>query len=571
MAKKKKDIPKDSEEQLENKTVLQINNLIAGNVKESTQVMNGSKDYTFEEISKCNNLKEKFDFYFNKYTEHKDKEYSGAIYNILKGDLDKFKLNNHKSVFAKQGHPPLPFYFIFKLNSHKNILSKDIYIGFFPIRRPDDLSEDSNFFAGLFFGSDQKSSNQKNIATDILKQATMSAIIKNQSPLEKKFKKIIGYINKNFNSSQDINMFLFPEFDLNKHPDSEKHNNKYFLNSPFLIPLSYEKMSKIESNFEKIIKDTIDLLHTLLILIYKEIGCDFELLVDVIDTLRDNRQVILTGPPGSGKTYLAQKVVKFSKDIGAHKTVQFHPSFGYEEFIYGIKPDMAMKPTTSKGGRHVNKKNNISFRVTPGILTEFIEEILSPKNKDENKNYIMIIDEINRANLPTIFGELYYLLEYRGESINTQYRPNYSIPKNLFFIGTMNPLDKSTVEIDFALRRRFDFIECKPSKEQLETYLIINELRTDSKLDINLLDDLNGIIANEQGEEIGIGHSFFMKPEYHKGPDSKFLLQRLIKNQIRPLLKEYVSRFGIDFSKVINNIDKDDLLIYGKNKSDNNE
>ena len=169
----------------------------------------------------------------------------------------------------------------------------------------------------------------------------------------------------------------------------------------------------------------------------------------IADLLWERHQVIFYGPPGTGKTYLAKALARHLTDDGAVRLVQFHPSYTYEDFFEGFRPKSADEGTST-----------LTFELTPGPFRLFAEAA----KDNPTTPYILIIDEINRANLAKVFGELYFLLEYRDEAISLQYSPKeeFTLPPNLFLIGTMNTADRSISRIDTAMRRRFAFIELDP-------------------------------------------------------------------------------------------------------------
>ena len=172
-------------------------------------------------------------------------------------------------------------------------------------------------------------------------------------------------------------------------------------------------------------------------------------LQDMVALLKDKGQVVFYGPPGTGKTYLARKLATvLAGDPTRVRLVQFHPSTSYEDFFEGYRP------VPGKGGA-------LSYALTEGPLAQ----IAGQAAEDPLAQYVMVIDEINRANLPKVLGELLFLLEYRDQPVQTLYRPDapFQLPPNLWFIGTMNTADRSIALVDAALRRRFHFVPFFPN------------------------------------------------------------------------------------------------------------
>jgi 5-methylcytosine-specific restriction protein B len=238
----------------------------------------------------------------------------------------------------------------------------------------------------------------------------------------------------------------------------------------------------------------------------------------IADLLWDRKQLIFYGPPGTGKTYLAKALARHLTEDGAVKLVQFHPSYTYEDFFEGFRPQ------GSDGGQ-------LSFELTPGPFRLFAEAA----KDNPTTPYILIIDEINRANLAKVFGELYFLLEYRDEAISLQYSPKeeFTLPENLFVIGTMNTADRSIARIDTAMRRRFAFVELDPRKPPVQgllgRWLEARELPGEAAV---LLDLLNARLADA---DAAIGPSYLMKSSVYVRADG---LERVWEYEIMPLLAD---------------------------------
>ena len=171
--------------------------------------------------------------------------------------------------------------------------------------------------------------------------------------------------------------------------------------------------------------------------------------------LRDKKQVIFQGPPGTGKTHVAQALAEcLAGSPERVRLVQFHPSYAYEDFVQGFRP-------TLEGGSH-------GFTLRDGPLLEMARRA----REAEDETHVLVIDEINRGNLSKVFGELYFLLEYRDVEMRLQYSDvRFSLPKNLWIIGTMNTADRSIALVDLALRRRFHFVEFHPDKAPVQGLL----------------------------------------------------------------------------------------------------
>ena len=246
--------------------------------------------------------------------------------------------------------------------------------------------------------------------------------------------------------------------------------------------------------------------------------------------LMEKRQVIFQGPPGTGKTYVARALANHYAGSVDHVTfVQFHPSYAYEDFVRGFRPKITMS-------------GHAAFELQDGPLLVSAEKARTDAELDPSTKHLLVIDEINRGNIAKVFGELYYLLEYRDEEISLQYQQKsgefFSLPKNLYVIGTMNTADRSIALVDLALRRRFYFIEFHPDKEPVRSVLR-KWLGEESKLAwvADVVDEANELLKDDR--HAAIGPSYFMKNNLREED-----VPRIWKHSVLPYIEERL--FGDD-------------------------
>lgn len=243
---------------------------------------------------------------------------------------------------------------------------------------------------------------------------------------------------------------------------------------------------------------------------------------DIVNLIKRKKNIILQGAPGVGKTFMAKRLaysLMGEKNDDRIEFIQFHQSYSYEDFIEGYRPT----------SRH--------FELVKGVFYNFCIKA----GNDPDNNYYMIIDEINRGNLCKIFGELLMLIENdkRGDMLTLAYsKTNFSVPKNLYIIGMMNTADRSLAILDYALRRRFSFVEINPGFDNDNFKKYQNSFNDDYfNKTIDKIKILNKEISEDSslGEGFMIGHSYFCNLEKIE----KSEIKTIIKYDIIPILKEY--------------------------------
>lgn len=250
-------------------------------------------------------------------------------------------------------------------------------------------------------------------------------------------------------------------------------------------------------------------------------------------SLLKSPNLILRGAPGTGKTYLAKEIAL--ELTGGNEDqigfVQFHPSYDYTDFVEGLRPVS-------------NGDGAIEFKLQDGIFKKFCQKARDAKKTGGQDNFVFIIDEINRGEISKIFGELFFSIDkgYRGEkgSVSTQYAnlhetdEKFYIPENVYIIGTMNDIDRSVDTFDFAMRRRFRFVEVT-AESQL--YILDNELDGHEEEAKKRLRNLNAAIENVQelNSHYHIGPSYFRNLK-----ELDYDYELLWSDYLKPLLEDYL-------------------------------
>lgn len=307
----------------------------------------------------------------------------------------------------------------------------------------------------------------------------------------------------------------------------------------------------------------------------------------------ESKNIILHGAPGTGKTYMTEETLKARRLIeenSKYELVQFHPSYGYEDFIEGIKPTEII---VKSGQMKFELKNGLFKQMCIDAFKELQKTNQENLNAKENtpikkpKKFYFIADEINRAELSRVFGELLLCLEdgkrlriednkvigtkvkLQNSNIwkadehvvvsadedgnildNSNSNRNqwyFGVPENIYFIGTMNDIDRSVDSFDMALRRRFVW-----KHYQCDYDVIYTKYRENKDIDdyIKICKELNKYITSNKGFNLGssyeLGHSYFMRPDTLRNPN----LDKVWNENIAPLLKEYIRAIESDENEI---------------------
>ncbi len=254
-------------------------------------------------------------------------------------------------------------------------------------------------------------------------------------------------------------------------------------------------------------------------------------LARILRLLDDKGQVVFYGPPGTGKTYLARQLAGYiARGGGTVEKVQFHPSYSYEDFVEGYRPKLV--------------DGQVTYEVVDGPL----KRIAATAEERGDVTHVLLIDELNRANIAKVLGELLFLLEYRREEIRLQYSDTpFSLPNNLRIIATMNTADRSVALVDTALRRRFHFVPFFPDTPPIDS--LLRRWLADNAQEFLWVADVvsraNDMLADRN---VAIGPSHFMRNRL-----TEDLVELTWENSVLPFLEEHffadqdqLKRFALD-------------------------
>ncbi|MEO7016116.1 MAG: AAA family ATPase [Leifsonia sp.] len=306
---------------------------------------------------------------------------------------------------------------------------------------------------------------------------------------------------------------------------------------------------------------------------------------------RRRKQVVLQGAPGTGKTYVAKQYVDWASagrgddsnlsailaSLPANERTpsdvaqaairggltaiwdiaQFHPSYGYEDFVRTLAP----APTA----------NGVTFRAEHRVLSFLAAVAVELQATGSSCDVILIVDEVNRADIARVFGELLYALEYRDEPVRTPYTvdgdSSMTLPSNLILIGTMNTADRSIALIDYALRRRFTFIDLEPDATVIDRAAWVGQ--TDGAAARSLFDAVSGLFtAADNNAALAVGHSYFL-PSGNASTEADSLksVVRRFAYEVVPLLYEYAAEGLVDAAKLATVLDTYGIESAGKQET----
>jgi len=292
------------------------------------------------------------------------------------------------------------------------------------------------------------------------------------------------------------------------------------------------------------------------------------------DEARRRKQIVLQGAPGTGKTFIAKRYIDWAAagresesnvsaileslptnertphDVAEEAVrlgltavwdiAQFHPSYGYEDFVRTLTP--------------VPSASGVTFRAEHRVLSFLAAVAVELREAGSDCDIILIVDEMNRADIARVFGELLYALEYRDEPVRTPYsvdgNASMILPSNLVLLGTMNTADRSIALIDYALRRRFTFITLEPDVSVIDDAAWLGTADRDAAR--HLFEAVSGLFTNaDNNAALAVGHSYFLPSgDAHNEAESLSSVARRFAYEVVPLLNEYAAEGLVDSAKL---------------------
>lgn len=273
------------------------------------------------------------------------------------------------------------------------------------------------------------------------------------------------------------------------------------------------------------------------------------LLEDMEEALLAKGQLVLVGPPGTSKTFVAERFAQYfvqqqpGRPRGDSKVIYMHSSWAYEDFFEGVRPKLQVA--------------GLEFGKHRGAFLSWVEDTVTKGHPDAR--YVLVLDEINRCDTAAVLGELLQLLENRGKLVHLLSGHLFSLPRNLFVIGTMNSADRSIGRLDLALRRRFFFFDLLPNPDVLQAWLDATDEGNPCGFRAETLRECNDWLQKNHGipPEQQVGHALFIPTAGKEGsrdehaPLTAHHLRRIVRYSVLPYVRELVSERGLDPEPVL--------------------
>ena len=273
----------------------------------------------------------------------------------------------------------------------------------------------------------------------------------------------------------------------------------------------------------------------------KETSLPESFLEEMEEALLAKGQLVLVGPPGTSKTYIAEQFAKYfvryepgGRPQGDYQLIYVHASWAYEDFFEGVRPKLGV--------------TGLEFDHHRGAFLSWVEDTV--KKGPPEARYVLVLDEINRCDTAAVLGELLQLMEYRSQSVQLLSGRSFSLPPQVYIIGTMNSADRSIGRMDLALRRRFLFLDLLPDPDILQSWLEAIDGRNPCKFSAEALRECNSWLAKTHGilRDQQIGHALFMPSTSTDGDGalSAEMIRRVVRYSVVPYVRELLLERGRD-------------------------